>query len=67
MRIGGDELSVQVDGCFEAIILSLSSAEVEQENDLSSEISNKARRVKDIEDYLRVRPRAVVGWCSVSF
>lgn len=64
MRIGSEELSAQVDGCSEAIILSLSSAEMEQENNLSSEISNKARRIKDIEDYLRARPRAVVGWCS---
>ncbi|KAK1362341.1 hypothetical protein POM88_046815 [Heracleum sosnowskyi] len=54
----------KVDGCSEAIILSLSSSEMEQEHNLSSEISNKARRIKDIEDYLRARPRAVVGWCS---
>lgn len=44
--------------------LSLSSAEMEQENNLSSEIFNKARTIKDIEDNLRARPRSVVEWCS---
>lgn len=63
--MGCNELSSQVDGCSEAISLSLSSAEMEQKNNLSSEISNKARGIKDIEDYLWARP--VVGWCSVSF
>lgn len=64
-EMGCDELSAQVGGCSEAIFLSLSSAEMEQENNLSSEISKKARRIKDIEDCLRARP--AVGWCSVSF
>lgn len=36
----------QVDACPEAIILSLSPGEMEQENNISSEISNKAEESK---------------------
>lgn len=59
MRIGSDESSTQVDVNSEDTLQSLSSSNTEQKDYLSSEISDKARRIKEIEEY--PRPSAVVG------
>lgn len=59
MKIGSDELSVQVDLNLEDTLQSRSSSNTEQKDNLSSEISDKARRIKEIEEY--PRPNAVVG------
>lgn len=59
MRIGTDELSAQVDVNSEDTLQSLSSSNTEQKDNLSSEIPDKARRIKEIEEF--PRPNAVVG------
>ena len=59
MRIGSDEPSAQVDLNSEDTLQSPSSSNMEQKDNLSSEISEKARRIKEIEEY--PRPNAVVG------
>lgn len=59
MRIGSDDLSAQVDVNSEDTLQSLSSSNMEQKDYHSSEISDKARRIKEIEEY--PRPNAVVG------
>lgn len=59
MRIGSDDLSAQVDVNSEGTLQSLSSSNMEQNDYVSSEISDKARRIKEIEEY--PRPNAVVG------
>ncbi|KAL8148626.1 putative GTP-binding protein OBGC2 isoform X1 [Apium graveolens] len=59
MRIGSDESSAQVDVNSEDILQSLSPSNMEQKDNLSSEIFDKDRRIKEIEEY--PRPNAVVG------